>query len=122
MDDVEPVEGVDERSSITVKKENDADDGFDDDSDGVNDIDGAAAGPSKAVRVDGASAGPSNVVTETPLHESAGYVDISTSQCNSDCFFYAAERGVLCKHGAQFCGQCQKMTFQDVCTCRYYYY
>ena len=87
MDDVEPVEDMDEPSSITVKKQNDADDGSDDDSDGVDDIDGAAAGPSKAVRVEGAAAGLSNVVTETPLHESTGYVDMSTSQCNSDCFF-----------------------------------
>ena len=122
MDDVEPVEDMDEPSSITVKKQNDADDGSDDDFDGVDDIDGAAAGPSKAVRVDGTAAGPSNVVTETPLPESTGYVDMSTSQCNSDCFFYDAERRVLCKHGARFCGQCQRMRFQDVCTCRFHYY
>ena len=117
MDDVEPVEGVDEPSSVIVKKENDADD----DSDGV-DIDGAAAGWPKAVCVDVAAAGPSNVVTETLLHGTTDYVDMSTSQCNSDCFFYDAERRVLCKHGARFCGQCQRMRFQDVCTCRYHYY
>ena len=99
-----------------------ADDGSNDDFDGVDDIDGAAAGPPNVVCVDGAAAGPSNVVTETPLYGTINYVDMSTSQCDNDCIFYAAERGVLCKHGARFCGQCQRMTFQDVCTCRYYYY
>ena len=81
---------------------------------------GAAAGPSNVGY--GAAAGPSNAVIDAPWYETTDYAEMSTSQCDNDCIFYAAERGVLCKHGARFCGQCQRMTFQDVCTCSYYYY
>ena len=81
---------------------------------------GAAAGPSNVGY--GAAAGPSNAVIDAPWYETTDYAEMSTSQCDNDCIFYAAERGVLCKHGARFCSQCQRMTFQDVCTCNYYYY
>ena len=83
-------------------------------------VEGDDAGPSNVGY--GAAAGPSNAVIDAPWYETTDYAEMSTSQCDNDCIFYAAERGVLCKHGARFCGQCQRMTFQDVCTCSYYYY
>ena len=91
----------------------DADDGSnDDDVFDVDNVGGAVAGPSNVGSADGAVAGPSRV-TDVPSglteQDSDSWVDVSTPVvCNQDCIFYAAELGILCKHGARFCGQCKK--------------
>ena len=98
---------------VEPSKEDDTDHGSDDDD--VVDVDnvgGAAAGLSNVGSADGAVAGPSRV-TDVPSglteQDSDSWVDVSTPVvCNQDCIFYAAELGILCKHGARFCGQCKK--------------